>query len=167
MVSFARLVALGCAFLAGVHLCEAGKVILDNDFSEDTFPPLLLTLRAPHTEVLGITTVSGNTWMAQETKQVLRFLEMANIEKSQRPPVIEGATYPVWRTFTEFQAWMGMYGTYAWSGAFAPFNATAEAEGSDPTGSPQNASRTTTLPYGKSPEGSLSACPHAHSSRNY
>lgn len=145
MVSFAFWVALGSAFVAS---CHAGKVIFDNDASLDSFPPLLLTLRAPNTTVLGITTVSGNTWMAQETKQTLRFLEMANISKANMPPVINGATFPVWRTYNEFQAWMGQYGTFAWSGAFAPFNATAEAAGGDPTGSPSNATRTTDLPYG-------------------
>lgn len=48
-------------------------------------------------------------------------------------PVIYGATYPIINTAERFQAWEAVHGVLPWEGVFAPYNATAEALGSDPT----------------------------------
>lgn len=47
--------------------------------------------------------------------------------------MVPGSTWPLLNTPTKFQAWEAVHGDLAWQGAFAPYNATAEALGSDPT----------------------------------
>lgn len=47
--------------------------------------------------------------------------------------MVPGSTFPLINTPTRFQAWEAVHGVLPWQGAFAPYNATAEAEGSDPT----------------------------------
>jgi inosine-uridine nucleoside N-ribohydrolase len=48
-------------------------------------------------------------------------------------PVYYGSTYPLINTYERFQAWEAVHGVLPWQGVFAPYNATAEATGSDPT----------------------------------
>lgn len=48
-------------------------------------------------------------------------------------PVYYGSTYPLINTYERFQAWEAVHGVLPWQGVFAPYNATAEALGSDPT----------------------------------
>lgn len=48
-------------------------------------------------------------------------------------PVYSGATWPLINTPQRFQAWETIHGKLPWEGAFAPYNATYEAEGNDPT----------------------------------
>lgn len=44
-----------------------------------------------------------------------------------------GATYPLINTYERFQAWESIHGVLPWQGVYSPYNATAEAAGSDPT----------------------------------
>lgn len=56
-------------------------------------------------------------------------------------PVYYGSTYPLINTYERFQAWEAIHGDLPWQGVFAPYNATAEATGSDPTGNANYANR--------------------------
>ena len=68
---------------------ESRKIIID----DDAFGPMhYMLLNAPDVEVLGITTVSGNTWANRVTAQSLRGLEISG---DTDIPVVEGATFPL------------------------------------------------------------------------
>ena len=69
-----------------VH-CQVSIIIDDDAFG----PMHYMLLNAPDVEVLGITTVSGNTWANRVTAQSLRGLEISG---DTDVPVVEGATFP-------------------------------------------------------------------------
>src|ERR1700693_5780359 len=53
---------------------------------------LLVFLQSEKFDVLGITTVSGDQWVKEETQHTLRMLEIAN---RTDVPVIQGAEFPL------------------------------------------------------------------------
>lgn len=94
------------------------KVILDSDygaFSDDAFANFIL-LANPDVELLGITIVSGNAWLEQETAYALR-----NLEEIKRTdiPVIMGAGEPL---MGSRQAWLDaeqkLWGNVEYKGAY-------------------------------------------------
>ncbi len=71
------------------------KVIFDQDTDgiisgNDT--PLLMLLQSPNIDVLGVTVVTGNGWLKQETADILKLLEIL-----ERPdvPVYMGSEFPL------------------------------------------------------------------------
>ncbi len=52
------------------------RVIIDTDPGVDDALAILLALRSPELEVIGITTVCGNVWVEQATKNLFRVLEL-------------------------------------------------------------------------------------------
>ena len=72
---------------------EHPKVIFDTDFGQlnDDSQALFLLLQAG-VDVLGVTTVSGNTWSGEGTAYALRQLEL---ERKQNIPVYEGSADPL------------------------------------------------------------------------
>ncbi|RDW64224.1 inosine-uridine preferring nucleoside hydrolase-like protein [Coleophoma crateriformis] len=113
-----------------VTASEKKYIILDNDWSSAGFIPFLIALDAGY-EVLGLASDTANTWQHQVALHGLATLEVGNL--SSCIPVVPGSTYPLLNTANKFQAWEAVHGDLAWQGAFAPYNATAEALGSDPT----------------------------------
>ncbi|SFF86225.1 Inosine-uridine nucleoside N-ribohydrolase [Novosphingobium sp. CF614] len=75
----------------------------------------LMLLESSQVDVVGITTVSGNTWANRATAMALRGLEIA-----QRPdvPVAEGATYPLLNSEVLTDRWEALYGKLTWKGAW-------------------------------------------------
>jgi inosine-uridine nucleoside N-ribohydrolase len=73
---------------------------------------------------------TANTWQKQCAYHALATLEIGNLSCI---PVYYGSTYPLINTYERFQAWEAVHGTLPWQGVYAPYNATAEATGSDPT----------------------------------
>lgn len=73
---------------------------------------------------------TANTWQHQTALHALATLEIGNLSCI---PVYPGSTYPLVNTAARFQAWESIHGVLPWEGVFAPYNATAEALGSDPT----------------------------------
>ncbi|KAH8801467.1 Inosine/uridine-preferring nucleoside hydrolase domain-containing protein [Xylogone sp. PMI_703] len=106
------------------------KVIIDNDFTAGQWDPYLLALNSGW-EVLGLTTCTGNTWMPQQVLHALGNLEYGGLSCI---PVYAGALYPLINTYELFQAWQLVHGAIPYQGAFGPYNKTAEALGSDPSG---------------------------------
>jgi purine nucleosidase len=109
-----RAVLLCGALLAGSVQAgaEAQKVIID----DDGFGLMqVMLLNAPDIQVLGLTTVSGNSWANRVTAQALR-----GIELDGRPdvPVIPGATYPLMNTEAQTDRWEALYGKLTWRGAW-------------------------------------------------
>jgi inosine-uridine nucleoside N-ribohydrolase len=87
------------AFSGGTH-CQAAatipKIIIDSDFGTINDDGQLLAIAAQlqargRVEVLGLTLVSGNKWLRQETAEALKSVERLGIE--QKVGVYAGANY--------------------------------------------------------------------------
>jgi purine nucleosidase len=95
------------------------KVIADQDSAGPAgtnFLSLLMLLRAPQVDLLGITTVSGDQWVEPATVFALWATE---ITKRTDVPVIKGAELPLLNTQREQEAREKMYGSYlGWHGSF-------------------------------------------------
>lgn len=95
---------------AGAAPAGAPKVIFDTDFNElnDDSQALFLLMQAG-VDVLGVTTVSGNTWASEGAAYALRQLELQG-----RPniPVFEGASDPLFGSrMDQLAAESALYGT--------------------------------------------------------
>ena len=97
------------------------KVIADQDSAGPqgtNFLSLLMLLRAPQIDLLGITTVSGDQWMEPATVFALWGEEQAG---RSDVPVIKGAEMPLLNTPREQELRESLYGSYVgWHGSFNP-----------------------------------------------
>jgi inosine-uridine nucleoside N-ribohydrolase len=97
------------------------KVIADQDSAGPhgtNFLSLLMLLRAPQIDILGITTVSGDQWVDPATVFALWATEQAG---RTDVPVIKGAEMPLLHTPREQEAREKLYGSYiGWHGSFNP-----------------------------------------------
>lgn len=97
------------------------KVIADQDSAGPhgtNFLSLLMLLRAPQIDLLGITTVSGDQWVEPAT-----VFALWGVEQAGRPdvPVIKGAEMPLLNTPREQELREALYGSYfEWHGSFNP-----------------------------------------------
>jgi inosine-uridine nucleoside N-ribohydrolase len=81
---------------------SAEKVIFDTDFAvppQDDATALILALKSPELNILGVTTVAGNATVQQATSDALRVLEIAGRSDI---PVYQGANRPWVHEKTEF-----------------------------------------------------------------
>src|ERR1700721_1675118 len=120
------------AFLiaAGLLLCLTAiaqskkiKVIADQDSAGPqgtNLLSLLMLLRAPQINLLGITTVSGDQWVEPATVFALWATERAG---RTDVPVIKGAENPLMNTAREAEAREAIYGPYV--GGHGSFNPAA------------------------------------------
>ena len=97
----------------GAHAEGARKVILDDDGFG--IAQWMVLQAAPETEVLGITSVSGNTWVKESAAYALRSLEICG---RTDVPVVLGATYPLVNTEKTTELWEALYGKLVWKGAW-------------------------------------------------
>jgi purine nucleosidase len=101
---------------AAVPAAPPRKVIIDQDaFEGPGLQPILMLLQDPTVQVLGITTVSGDGWQAEETAATLRMLEMVGRTDI---PVIAGATFPLVNSKARTNAREAAYGTMPYKGAW-------------------------------------------------
>ena len=94
------------------------KVIVDQDArgpGTSDQQAILVFLQSEKFDVLGITTVSGDQWVKEETQHVLRLLEIAN---RTDVPVIAGAEFPLLNSKEESERWEAMYGKFEYKGAW-------------------------------------------------
>ena len=130
-----------------------GAFIIDNDFSRDTFMPILYGLANSNENntLIGITTVSGNTWGGQGQAWAQRYLQLASSNTTDDAPsklasqlgAFRGALLPLLRTQPVYEAGIGLTGVIDFAGAWATYNSTAESMGIDPTGDETNVARVT------------------------
>ena len=118
--NIAKLVfALALASLAAsVASAQKIKVIVDQDArgpGTSDQQAILVFLQSEKFEVLGITTVSGDQWMKEETQHVLRMLEISNHADI---PVIEGAQFPLLNSKEETERWEALYGKFEYKGCW-------------------------------------------------
>ena len=113
------------------------KIIIDQDAAGPAGTDqqsILLLIQSPHTEVLGITVVTGDFWLKSEVAHTLRTLEIIGRTDI---PVVPGAEYPLVRRKQETELWEQRYGSVAWLGAWTPrFYHPADELGEMPEGKP-------------------------------
>src|SRR6266481_256432 len=94
------------------------KVIVDQDArgpGTSDQQAILVFLQSERCDVLGITTVSGDQWVKEETQHVLRLLEIAH---RTDVPVIAGAELPLLNSKEETERWEAQYGKFEYKGAW-------------------------------------------------
>jgi len=96
------------------------KVIVDQDArgpASTDMQSILMFLQSPDVEVLGITLVSGDQWVKEETPRTLRGVEIAG---RTDVPIVAGAEYPLVNSKEESELWEALYGELAFKGAWTP-----------------------------------------------
>ena len=114
------------AFLAllGVRDVSAQKikVIVDQDARSPAttdMQSILVFLQSDKFDVLGITTVSGDQWVKEETQRALRLLEIAG---RTDVPVAAGAEFPLLNSKEETERWEALYGKLRYKGCWSDFS---------------------------------------------
>ncbi len=95
------------------------KVILDQDArgpATTDMQSLLVFLQSDRFDILGITTVSGDQWVKEETQRTLRLLEIAG---RTDVPVAEGAMFPLLNSKEESERWENLYGKFGYKGCWS------------------------------------------------
>src|ERR1700674_59351 len=101
-------ISLLALLLATAVSAQKIKVIVDQDArgpGTSDQQALLVFLQSEKFDVLGITTVSGDQWLKEETLHTLRMLEIAN---RTDVPVIQGAEFPLLNSKEETERWEGL-----------------------------------------------------------
>jgi len=94
------------------------KVIVDQDArgpGTSDQQAILVFLQSEKFDVLGITTVSGDQWVKEETQHVLRLLEISG---RTDVPVYMGAQFPLLNSKEESERWEAMYGKLEYKGCW-------------------------------------------------
>jgi len=119
-----RYLVFGLLSLCAASWCQqAGakrKIIIDQDAAGPAGTDqqsILLLIQSPQTEVLGITVVTGDSWLKDEVAHTLRTLEIVGRTDI---PVAAGAEYPLVRRKEEVELWEQHFGTVPWLGAWTP-----------------------------------------------
>lgn len=110
-------------FIVSSLLCggqEKRKIIIDQDAAGPAGTDqtsMLLLIQSPHTEVVGITVVTGDQWLHEEVAHTLRMLELIGRTDI---PVVPGAEFPLVRRKQETELWEQEFGSVPWLGAWTP-----------------------------------------------
>src|SRR2546430_2827925 len=106
------------ALLLATASAQKIKVIVDQDArgpGTSDQQALLVFLQSEKFDVLGITTVSGDQWVKEETLHTLRMLEIAG---RTDVPVIQGAEFPLLNSKEETERWEALYGKLEYKGCW-------------------------------------------------
>lgn len=98
------------------------KVIVDQDArgpATTDMQSILIFLQSDKFDVLGITTVSGDQWVREETQRTLRLLEIAG---RTDVPVAQGAEFPLLNSKEETERWEALYGQLRYKGCWSDFS---------------------------------------------
>jgi len=114
---------MACIFILSSNLsAQKIKVIVDQDArgpATTDMQSILIFLQSDKFDVLGITTVSGDQWVKEETQRTLRLLEIAG---RTDVPVIEGAEFPLLNSKEETERWEALYGKFRYKGCWSDFS---------------------------------------------
>jgi inosine-uridine nucleoside N-ribohydrolase len=111
-------IALLLVSLAVTASAQKIKVIVDQDArgpGTSDQQAILVFLQSEKFDVLGITTVSGDQWVKEETQHVLRLLEISG---RADVPVYKGAEFPLLNSKEESERWEAMYGKLEYKGCW-------------------------------------------------
>jgi inosine-uridine nucleoside N-ribohydrolase len=98
------------------------KVIVDQDArgpATTDMQSILIFLQSDKFDVLGITTVTGDQWVKEETQRTLRLLEIAG---RTDVPVVQGAEFPLLNSKEETERWEALYGKFRYKGCWSDFS---------------------------------------------
>src|SRR5437870_9301770 len=98
------------------------KMIVDQDArgpATTDMQSILIFLQSDRFDVLGITTVSGDQWVKEETQRTLRLLEITG---RTDVPVIQGAEFPLLNSKEESERWEALYGKFRYKGCWSDFS---------------------------------------------
>src|SRR6059058_3708095 len=98
------------------------KMIVDQDArgpATTDMQSILIFLQSDKFDVLGITTVSGDQWVKEETQRTLRLLEIAD---RTDVPVVQGAEFPLLNSKEESERWEPLYGKFRYKGCWSDFS---------------------------------------------
>src|SRR5690348_17260124 len=112
--------AMLCALTIPSAAQQRRKIIIDQDGAGPggtDQQAILLLIQSPQTEVLGITVVTGDSWLKEEAAHTLRTLEIIGRTDI---PVVPGAEYPLIRRKESTELWEKQYGSFTWLGAWTP-----------------------------------------------
>ena len=112
------LISFFILLLATAGAAQKIKIIVDQDArgpGTSDQQALLVFLQSEKFDVLGITIVSGDQWLKEETQHTLRMLEIAG---RTDVPVIEGAEFPLINSKEESERWEAMYGKLEYKGCW-------------------------------------------------
>ena len=113
--------ALAAATFSAAAGAQKIKVIVDQDArgpGTSDQQAILVFLNSDKFDVLGITTVSGDQWVKEETQHALRTVEITG---RTDVPVIEGAEFPLLNSKEETERWESLYGKLAYKGCWTDF----------------------------------------------
>src|SRR6202522_2445514 len=94
------------------------KVIIDQDASGpggSDMQAILSLVQSPDTDVLGITVVTGDAWLAEEVQHTLRLMEIVGRTDI---PVVPGAAFPLVNSKEYIGRWETMHGKIIYQGAW-------------------------------------------------
>ncbi len=106
-----------CLALAPVF-GQKRKVIVDQDArgpASTDMQSILMFLMSPDVDVLGITLVTGDQWVKEETQRTLRAVELAG---RADVPVVPGAETPLINSREESEFWERQWGEFGFKGAW-------------------------------------------------
>src|SRR5947209_16147055 len=109
MPKSALILALSFALISSAS-AQKIKVIVDQDArgpGTSDQQAILVFLQSDKFDVLGITTVSGDQWVKEETQHVLRLLEISG---RTDVPVYRGAEFPLLNSTEETERWEPLNG---------------------------------------------------------
>jgi len=98
------------------------KLIVDQDArgpATTDMQSILIFLQSDKFDVLGITTVTGDQWVKEETQRTLRLLEIADRTDI---PVVQGAEFPLLNSKEETERWEALYGKFRYKGCWSDFS---------------------------------------------
>jgi purine nucleosidase len=117
-----RLTALLILSICTTLQAQKIKVIVDQDArgpATTDMQSILIFLQSEKFDVLGITTVSGDQWVKEETQRTLRLLEIAG---RTDVPVVPGAEFPLLNSKEETERWEALYGKFRYKGCWSDFS---------------------------------------------
>src|SRR5580704_3515977 len=97
---------------------EKRKVIIDQDAAGPggtDMQAILTLIQSPHTEVLGITVLTGDAWRDEEVQHALRLMEIIGRTDI---PVVPGAVTPLVNSKEFIARWETLYGKLIYQGAW-------------------------------------------------
>ena len=100
-------------------IAQKRKVIVDQDArgpASTDMQSILMFLQSSDFEVLGITLVSGDQWVKEETQRTLRAVEIAG---RTDVPVVAGAEHPLINSRDESEFWGKEWGEFGFRGAWS------------------------------------------------
>src|SRR6201997_1565190 len=115
---FLKMMSLLVALLGTAAAAQKIKIIVDQDArgpGTSDQQAILVFLQSDKFDVLGITTVSGDQWVKEETQHTLRMLEIA--ERTD-VPVVQGAEFPLLNSKEESERWEALYGKLEYKGCW-------------------------------------------------